>query len=207
MNRVFPYANATSANFAEDIDSLFQVVYRTHHSTSVQALMLFMTLNSTNSVSDRFYTPLYAKLIDPKVRETSKYTLFLNLIFRAVKADVSPARAGAFTKRLLQLASTMPLSFACAVLFLLSELIKVKLQLRTLLGQPESGSANGNSADDEHFKDATTEAFDIEKEESDDDEDTTEEAGFSTLDDGLTDAERSAKILAKMFGKPEKESK
>ncbi|KAG1697796.1 hypothetical protein DVH05_015751 [Phytophthora capsici] len=101
----------------------------------------------------------------------------------------------------------MPLSFACAVLFLLSELIKVKLQLRTLLGQPESGSANGNSADDEHFKDATTEAFDIEKEESDDDEDTTEEAGSSKLDDGLTDAERSAKILAKMFGKPEKESK
>ncbi|KAG1697812.1 hypothetical protein DVH05_015766 [Phytophthora capsici] len=208
VNRAFPYANATSANFVEEIDSLFQVVHRAHHSTSVQALMLlFQVMNSTNSVSDRFYTALYGKLIDPKVRETSKHTLFLNLIFRAVKADVSPARAGAFTKRLLQLASTMPPAFACAVLFLLSELIKVKPQLRTLLDQPESGSANGNTADDEHFKDAKTEAFELEKEESDDDEDTTEEAGSSTLDDGLTDAERSAKILAKMFGKPEKESK
>ncbi|KAL3658697.1 hypothetical protein V7S43_016333 [Phytophthora oleae] len=208
VNRAFPYANATSANFAEEIDSLFQVVHRAHHSTSVQALMLlFQVMNSTNSVSDRFYTALYGKLIDPKVRETSKHTLFLNLIFRAMKADVSPARAGAFTKRLLQLASTMPPAFACAVLFLLSELLKVKPQLRTLLDQPES---NGNTADDEHFEDAKTEetsAFELEKEESDDDEDTTEEAGSSKLDDGLTDAERSAKVLAKMFGKPQKESK
>ncbi|KAG1697779.1 hypothetical protein DVH05_028606 [Phytophthora capsici] len=74
MNRVFPYANATSANFAEDIDSLFQVVHRDHHSTSVLALMLFKAMNSTNSVSDRFYTPLYVKLIDPKVREMSNHT-------------------------------------------------------------------------------------------------------------------------------------
>lgn len=213
VNRAFPYANATSANFTQEIDSLFQVVHRAHHSTSVQALMLlFQVMSSTNSVSDRFYTALYGKLIDPKVRETSKHTLFLNLIFRAMKADVSPARAGAFTKRLLQLASVMPPAFACAVLFLLSELLKVKPQLRTLLDQPEAGSASGNAADDEHFEDAKTDeeapAFELEKEESDDeDDDTTEDAGSSKLNDGLTDAERSAKVLAQMFGKPEKESK
>ncbi|KAE9357934.1 CCAAT/enhancer-binding protein zeta [Phytophthora fragariae] len=213
VNRAFPYANATLANFSQEIDSLFQVVHRAHHSTSVQALMLlFQVMSSTNSVSDRFYSALYGKLIDPKVRETSKHTLFLNLIFRAIKADVSPARAGAFTKRLLQLASVMPPAFACAVLFLLSELLKVKLQLRTLLDQPEAGSASGNAADDEHFEDAKTDeetaAFELEKEESDDDEDdTTEDAGSSKLNDGLTDAERSAKVLAQMFGQPEKESK
>ncbi|KAH7485385.1 hypothetical protein KRP22_006533 [Phytophthora ramorum] len=213
VNRAFPYANATSANFTEEIDSLFQVVHRAHHSTSVQALMLlFQVMSSTNSVSDRFYTALYGKLIDPKVRETSKHTLFLNLIFRAMKADVSPARAGAFTKRLLQLASVMPPAFTCAVLFVLSELVKVKPQLRTLLDQPEAGSANGSAADDEHFEDAKTDEdtpeFELEKEESDDDDGTTqEEAGSQKLNDGMTDAERSAKVLAQMFGKPEKESK
>ncbi|GMF33323.1 unnamed protein product [Phytophthora lilii] len=212
VNRAFPYANATSANFTEEIDSLFQVVHRAHHSTSVQALMLlFQVMNSTNSVSDRFYTALYGKLIDPKVRETSKHTLFLNLIFRAMKADVSPARAAAFTKRLLQLASAMPPAFACAVLFLLSELLKVKPQLRTLLDQPEASSSTDNTAD-EHFEDVKTDEenpeFELEKEESDDDEDgTTEDAGSSKLNDGLTDAERSAKVLAQMFGKPEQESK
>ncbi|GMF20772.1 unnamed protein product [Phytophthora fragariaefolia] len=211
VNRAFPYANATSANFTQEIDSLFQVVHRAHHSTSVQALMLlFQVMSSTNSVSDRFYTALYGKLIDPKVRETSKHTLFLNLIFRAMKADVSPARAGAFTKRLLQVASVMPPAFACAVLFLLSELLKVKPQLRTLLDQPEASSAGGKSADDEHFEDAKVDeeipAFKLEKEDSedDDDDDTTEDAGSAELNDGLTDAERSAKVLAQMFGKPEK---
>jgi len=211
VNRAFPYANATSANFTEEIDSLFQVVHRAHHSTSVQALMLlFQVMSSTNSVSDRFYSALYGKLIDPKVRETSKHTLFLNLIFRAIKADVSPARAGAFTKRLLQLASVMPPAFACAVLFLLSELLKAKPQLRTLLDQPESGNANGNAVDDEHFEDAKTDSpsFELEKEEDDeDDEDTAEEAGVDKLNDGLTDEERSAKVLAQMFGEPEKKSK
>ncbi|CAI5743139.1 unnamed protein product [Peronospora destructor] len=211
VNRAFPYAKTTSANFTEEIDSLFQVVHRAHHTTSVQALMLlFQVMNSTNSVSDRFYTALYGKLIDPKVRETSKHTLFLNLIFRAMKADVSPARANAFIKRLLQLASIMPPAFTCAILFLLSELLKVKPQLRTLIDQPEAGSVNGNAADDEHFVDAKTEdsAFELEKEEFDDnDDDTTEEAGLDKPNDGLTDAERSAKILALMFGKPGKEMK
>ncbi|CAI5706247.1 hypothetical protein KXD40_009738 [Peronospora effusa] len=210
VNRAFPYAKATSANFTEEIDSLFQVVHRAHHTTSVQALMLlFQVMNSTNSVSDRFYTALYGKLIDPKVRETSKHTLFLNLIFRAMKADVSPARANAFIKRLLQLASIMPPAFTCAVLFLLSELLKVKPQLRTLIDQPDAGSVNGNAADDEQFVDAKLEdsAYEFEKEESDDDDDdTTEEAGSDKLNDGLTDAERAAKVLAVMFGKPGKET-
>ncbi|CAH0517509.1 unnamed protein product [Peronospora belbahrii] len=211
VNRAFPYANVTSANFIGEIDSLFQVVHRAHHSTSVQALMLlFQVMNSTNSVSDRFYTALYDKLIDPKVRETSKQTLFLNLIFRAMKADVSPARASAFIKRLLQLASIMPPAFTCAVLFLLSELVKIKPQLRTLVDQPEAGLATGNAADDEHFVDAKTEdiAFELEKEESDDDnDDTLEDAELDKLNDGFTDEERSAKVLAKMFGSPEKQSK
>ncbi|RLN54043.1 hypothetical protein BBJ29_003161 [Phytophthora kernoviae] len=213
VNRAFPYANATSANFTEEIDSLFQVVHRAHHSTSVQALMLlFQVMSSTNSVSDRFYTALYGKLVDPKVRETSKHTLFLNLIFRAMKADVSPARAGAFAKRLMQLASVMPPAFVCAVLFLLSELLKVKPQLRTLFDQPEVGTAGGNAAGDEHFEDAKTEgspAFELEKEDDDEDDDgtTQEEAGSKSLDDGLTDAERSQKILAQMFGSEEPEKK
>ncbi|RLN14650.1 hypothetical protein BBJ28_00024625, partial [Nothophytophthora sp. Chile5] len=210
VNRAFPYAKATSANFTDEIDSLFEVVHRAHHSTSVQALMLlFQVMNSTNSVSDRFYIALYAKLVDPKLRETSKHTLFLNLIFRAMKADVSPARCSAFAKRLLQLAGVMPPAFACGVLFLLSELLKLKPQLRTLLDQPETGSASAGVAEDEHFEDAKTEetpGFELEKEDEEEesgDDATLEEAGAARLNDGLTDAERSQKVLEQMFGKAE----
>ncbi|KAL7689992.1 putative CCAAT-binding factor [Plasmopara halstedii] len=192
VNRAFPYANTTSLQLRNEIDALFQVVHRAHHSTSVQALMLlFQVMNSTNSVSDRFYTALYHKLLDPKVRETSKHTLFLNLIFRAMKADVSPARVGAFMKRLLQVASSMTPAFVCGVLFLLSELLKVKPQLRTLLNQPEIGSGNGHDDDMEHFNDFKSEEVEHEDEEI---ENESEEG-----DDLVNETERSAKVLARMF--------
>uniref|UniRef100_A0AAV1TUR2 CCAAT-binding factor domain-containing protein n=1 Tax=Peronospora matthiolae TaxID=2874970 RepID=A0AAV1TUR2_9STRA len=209
VNRAFPYANATSADMTKEMDALFQVVHRSHHSTSVQALMLlFQVMKSTNSVSDRFYTALYDKLIDPKVRETSKHTLFLNLVFRAMKVDVSPGRTSAFVKRLLQLASVMPPAFTCAVLFLLSKLLKVKPQLRTLLDQPEGGSANDIAADFESFHDAAMESCELGREnEGSNDEVTTEEVGMLTNNECPSDAERSAKILARMFGKTEADLK
>uniref|UniRef100_K3WFJ7 CCAAT-binding factor domain-containing protein n=1 Tax=Globisporangium ultimum (strain ATCC 200006 / CBS 805.95 / DAOM BR144) TaxID=431595 RepID=K3WFJ7_GLOUD len=209
VNRAFPYAKATSANFEGEIDALFTVVHRAHHSTSVQALMLlFQVMNSTNSVSDRFYTALYEKLFDPKVRDTSKHTLFLNLIFRAMKADVSPARCGAMMKRLLQLTTVMTPAFTCAVLFLLSELLKIKPTLRTLIDQPESGSS-GDPGDDEHFEDVKAESDDEEGEkqtftleQDDDDEDTDDESESpAEMNDGLTDTQRAAKVLEQMFGK------
>ncbi|TYZ63547.1 hypothetical protein PybrP1_005220 [[Pythium] brassicae (nom. inval.)] len=223
VNRAFPYAKATSAQFHDEIDALFTVVHRAHHSTSVQALMLlFQVMSSTNSVSDRFYTALYDKLFDPKVRESSKHTLFLNLIFRAMKADVSPARASAMVKRLLQLTTVMTPAFTCAVLFLLSELLKLKPALRTLLDQPEAGAgAEGrgvdasHGGDDEYFVDAKAAddsdgdeptTFTLEQDDDDDDEEETDEEGNvaeapERNDDGLTDAERTQKVLEQMFGK------
>lgn len=197
VNRAFPYTNATSADFQKEIDTLFAVVHKGHHSTSVQALMLlFQVMNSTNSVSDRFYVALYDKLLDPRLRETSKHTAFLNLVFRAMKADVSPARISAMVKRLLQVAIAMPPAFACAVLFLLSELLKVKPQLRTLIDQPEASA--GSRAEEEHFDDAEA-ARHLDKEEEEED---TEEEGDDEVarDDGRSDAEQSSNVLAKMFG-------
>lgn len=207
VNRAFPYANATSADFQQEIDTLFAVVHKGHHSTSVQALMLlFQVMNSTNSVSDRFYVALYDKLLDPRLRETSKHTAFLNLVFRAMKADVSPARISAMVKRLLQVATVMTPAFACAVLFLLSELLKVKPQLRTLIDQPEASAAN--RLEEEHFDDAEA-ARHLDKEDDDDDDDDDEEdeeddeedeSASGARDDGRSDAEQSSNVLAKMFG-------
>ncbi|KAJ0395487.1 hypothetical protein ATCC90586_005116 [Pythium insidiosum] len=213
VNRAFPYAKtATSADLQSEIDTLLKVVRVAHHfHTSVQALMLlFQVMSATNSVSDRFYTALYEKLLDPKLRETSKHTLFLNLVFRAMKADVSPARTAAMMKRLLQLTSVMTPAFTCAVLFLLSEVLKVKPQLRTLLDQPEAAGAD---KDDEHFADhdkSDNQVFRPEDDEDDDEEASDDEAKKSDdeddeelpegLNDGLTDAERTQKVLAEMFG-------
>ncbi|RHY34311.1 hypothetical protein DYB32_001289 [Aphanomyces invadans] len=132
VNRSFPYAKCTSADFQDEIDTMFRVVHTAHFSTSVQALMLlFQVMNSTNSVPDRFYTALYAKMFDPK------HTLFLNLLFRAIKQDVSPARVHAMIKRLLQVSLTMSPAFCCAALFLVSELLQHNKSFRALIDQPE----------------------------------------------------------------------
>ncbi|TMW61547.1 hypothetical protein Poli38472_012738 [Pythium oligandrum] len=206
VNRAFPYAKgATSADLQKEIDTLFKVVrLAKHFTTGVQALMLlFQVMHATNSVSDRFYTSLYEKLLDPKLRETSKHTLFLNLVFKAMKADVSPTRTSALFKRLLQLTSVMSPAFTCAVLFLLSEVLKAKPQLRTLLDQPESGSGDANG-DDERFEDQDTVVFDPSELEKEDDDDDDSEAGEEDAEDaatdGMTDAERSQRVLAEMFG-------
>ncbi|DAZ94962.1 TPA: hypothetical protein N0F65_000057 [Lagenidium giganteum] len=214
VNRAFPYAkNYTSAQFDNEIDSLFVVVHKAHFSTSMQALMLlFQVMSSTNAVSDRFYTALYAKLFDPKVRETSKHTLLLNLIYRALKADVSPARASAMVKRLLQLATIMTPAFACAVLFLLSELFKVKPVLRTLLDEPEPNSASADA--EEQFKDAPTSNEEVPTEfledKRDDEAESTDEGENSEKDDdepSVDDEDRSRKLLESMFGAAPAEDK
>ena len=48
----------------------------------------------------RFYRALYAKLLSPQVTTRAYNTLFLNLLFRAMKHDASERRTLAFVKRL-----------------------------------------------------------------------------------------------------------
>lgn len=210
VNRAFPYAKATSADFQSEIDTLFAVVHKAHHTTSVQALMLlFQVMNSTNSVSDRFYVALYDKLFDRRLRETSKHTALLNLVFRAMKADVSPARISAIVKRLLQLSTVMTPAFTCAVLFLLSELFKAKPQLRTLIDQPEAAAAVGRN-DEEHFADVETLNAEaerhLEKEDEDTDEDEDDGSDAEAGGNGRSDADQSNSVLSRMFGDAADES-
>ncbi|OQR96917.1 hypothetical protein THRCLA_07112, partial [Thraustotheca clavata] len=193
VNRSFPYAECTSADFHSEIDTMFRVVHTAHFSTSVQALMLlFQVMNSTNSVPDRFYTALYAKLLDPKLPSASKHTMFLNLLFRAMKSDVSPARVSATIKRLLQVAFTMPPAFACASLFLVSEVLQHNVRLRSLIEQPEAGEVNDTP---------TAPAASGNESGSEDEAKKEEEAAVNEKEDEEMKAERErSKALLKSMG-------
>jgi ribosome biogenesis protein MAK21 len=85
---------------------------------------------------DRFYRTLYSSLHDPRLAGSAKHALYLNLVFRAVKADPSPARAAAFVRRFAQVlaagASGGP-EFAAGGLYLLGE-------VRMLLGLVQHGA-------------------------------------------------------------------
>ncbi|RQM25593.1 hypothetical protein B5M09_001368 [Aphanomyces astaci] len=202
VNRSFPYAKCTSADFQDEIDTMFRVVHTAHFSTSVQALMLlFQVMSSTNSVPDRFYSALYTKLFDPKMHTTSKHTLFLNLLFRAIKQDVSPARVHAMIKRLLQVSLTMPPAFCCAALFLVSELLQHNKSFRALIDQPEHDLTQDQVPPSNNKKDDDTVESSAEDEDASDDQ-ALEAPVPAEEDEGEADLEaerkRSAALLKSM---------
>ncbi|XP_035986300.1 CCAAT/enhancer-binding protein zeta isoform X2 [Fundulus heteroclitus] len=158
VNRAYPYAGAGDQKVKEQLDTLFRVVHLARFNTAVQALLLlFQVLDSQQSVSDRFYVALYRKLLDPGLAASSRQNLFLNLLYKALKADVALRRVKAFIKRLLQVGAELGGGFACGALFLVSEVMKAKPGLRVLLQQGEDG--------EEEFKDVSEENQDEEEEE------------------------------------------
>lgn len=77
------------------------------------------------------------KLLDPGLGASCRQSMFLNLLYKSLKADVSLRRVKAFAKRLLHVSAGQSAGFACGALFLLSEVMKAKPSLRTLLQQDE----------------------------------------------------------------------
>ena len=56
----------------------------------------------STSLRDRFYRTLYASLIDPRLSISNKQALYLNLVFKALKADHDIMRVAAFVRRFVQ---------------------------------------------------------------------------------------------------------
>ncbi|XP_062980353.1 CCAAT/enhancer-binding protein zeta [Elgaria multicarinata webbii] len=148
VNRAYPYAQASDEKIKEQMDTLFKVLHLVNFSTSIQALMLlFQVMDSSQTVSDRYYIALYKKLLDPGLALCAKQSMFLNLVYKSLKADIVLRRVKAFVKRLLQVTCGQMPTFTCGALYLLSELLKVKPGLRVQLQD------HVESDDEEHFHD------------------------------------------------------
>lgn len=72
-------------------------------------------------------------MLDPGLASSCRQSMFLNLLYKSLKADIVLRRVKAFVKRLLQVSAEQSASFACGALFLLSEVMKAKPGLKTLL--------------------------------------------------------------------------
>jgi ribosome biogenesis protein MAK21 len=150
VNRAFPYTQSNGAGVEEHTAVLFRLVHQTPFNTGVQALMLLLQVMTANSaVSSRFYCALYSQLLHAELPSSSKQLLFLNLVYRALKADTVPERIHAFVKRLLQVSIHCPAHFAAGSLFLISEFAKVKKSLKALIFQPEHQKVTHDSTKDE----------------------------------------------------------
>eukprot|EP01025_Chloroclados_australasicus_P051638 TRINITY_DN6023_c0_g1_i4.p1 TRINITY_DN6023_c0_g1~~TRINITY_DN6023_c0_g1_i4.p1 ORF type:complete len:555 (+),score=132.22 TRINITY_DN6023_c0_g1_i4:115-1779(+) len=167
VRRAFPFVLAEKA---EDLvqrhaDQLYRLVHVAPFTVGVQALMLlFQLMTSKTSVNDRFYRAVYSSLLQPSFLSfsMSKPTMFLSMVFKAMKQDVNLARIAAFVKRLLQVSMVAPAHFACGVLLIISEVLKKHPGLFPAIMQPEDNDAeemfedlpvedekNGQEADDE----------------------------------------------------------
>ncbi|XP_056422944.1 CCAAT/enhancer-binding protein zeta [Hyla sarda] len=148
VNRAYPYAEIGSEKVKEQLDTLFKILHVVNFNTGVQILMLlFQVMDSQQTVSNRYFAALYRKLLDPGLSQGSKQTMFLNLLFKSMKADVVLRRVKAFVKRLLQVTCCQKPSFICGALYLISEIFRLKPGLKVLLHE------NGENDEEEHFHD------------------------------------------------------
>ncbi|XP_015263930.1 PREDICTED: CCAAT/enhancer-binding protein zeta, partial [Gekko japonicus] len=148
VNRAYPYAQTSDEKVKEQMNTLFKVLHVVNFNTSVQALMLlFQVMDSNQTISDRYYTALYKKLLDPGLALCAKQSMFLNLVYKSLKADTVLRRVKAFVKRLLQVTCSQMPPFTCGTLYLVSELLKLRPGLWVQLQD------NVESDDEEHFRD------------------------------------------------------
>lgn len=135
---------------SKHIDTLFRITHSSNFNTSIQALMLIQQLSSSHQVStDRFYRTLYESLLDPRISTSSKQSLYLNLLYKSLKADLNVKRVKAFVKRLVQILSLHHPSFICGVFYLIRELEGVFSNISALMDEPE----NVEDDDEEVFRD------------------------------------------------------
>lgn len=116
--------------------------------------MLIQQLTYSHQVSaDRFYRTLYESLLDPRVATSSKQSMYLNLLYKALKNDLNVKRVKAFVKRIVQVLGLHQPSFICGVFYLIRELEKTFSGLQTLVDQPEENESD----DEEVFRDVPDE--------------------------------------------------
>ncbi|KAL2067084.1 hypothetical protein VTL71DRAFT_1508 [Oculimacula yallundae] len=158
VNRAFPFAKSDDTSLEKHMDTLFKITHSSNFNTSVQALMLIEQLSTSKHLAvDRFYRTLYESLLDPRLVTSSKHALYLNLLFRALRADLNVKRVKAFVKRMLQIVTLHQPPFICGILFLIRELEATFPGLKTLLNDPEEGEEE----DEEVFRDAPEDEVDL----------------------------------------------
>ncbi|CAN9145420.1 unnamed protein product [Alternaria alternata] len=151
VNRAFPFAKTDDAKFEEQLNMIFEVTHSSNFNTSIQAMTLIQQISATKHYSaDRFYRTLYESLLDPRLMTTSKHIMFLNLLYRSLKADTSIKRVKAFVKRLLQIIHMHEPPFICGVLYLVNELIVTFPTIKSMLSTPED---HADDSGDEHYED------------------------------------------------------
>lgn len=108
------------------LEVLFKITHTGTFNAAIQALSLIFSITLAKQIAvDRFYRLLYESMLDPRLITTSKQAMYLNLLFKAIRADADLERVKAFVKRMIQIAGYHQPPFICGIFFILSQ---VRLQ-------------------------------------------------------------------------------
>ncbi|PQE17545.1 ccaat-box-binding transcription factor protein [Rutstroemia sp. NJR-2017a BBW] len=150
VNRAFPFSKSDDSSLEKHMDTLFRITHSSNFNTSIQALMLIEQLATTKHLAvDRFYRTLYESILDPRLITSSKHALYLNLLYKSLKNDISIKRVKAFVKRMLQIITLHQPSFICGIIYLVRELEVTFPGLKSMLKDPEASAED----EDEVFRD------------------------------------------------------
>ena len=126
------------------MNTLFRITHTGTFNIAIQALQLIYQVTVIKeTISDRFYRALYESLLDPRLGTSSKQSMYLNLLFSAMKRDPSNARIAAFTKRILQMLLGQSPSFICGAFYHLNGLFASHSSLRAMLDEEEENESGG----------------------------------------------------------------
>lgn len=100
---------------------------------------------------------LFRKLLDSDLWQSNKQTIFLNLLYRTLKRDDSVARLRAFVKRILQVSLSSPPQLACGLLYLTSELLKLRPELLIFPKEARQFIDDDDDDEEEHYDDVVEE--------------------------------------------------
>ncbi|KAJ2849542.1 RNA-binding ribosome biosynthesis protein mak21 [Coemansia brasiliensis] len=137
LNRALPFSQMEDTQMDAHVGTIFQIAHAGNFNTVVQSLVLLQQIARTRpAIGDRFYRTLYDSLFDPRLDQTSKKAMYLNVLFRALKSDTSINRVMAFIKRIMQVCLHCQAEFASGALFLVSQLLELNPQMYKMLMQP-----------------------------------------------------------------------
>ena len=89
-----------------------------------------ITKDQSGYLGDRYSCALYRSLMEPNLDQCSRKAVYLNLLYKSMKADSVNKRTVAFVKRLLQVCFHQPANITAGVLMLISSVLKDKPDLR-----------------------------------------------------------------------------
>ncbi|KAG6819264.1 hypothetical protein H0H93_013579 [Arthromyces matolae] len=170
VNRALPFAklDAGDNGLNKHIDTLFLITHTSTFNISLQALVLIQQISSaisphaatassssstSKSIVDRYYRTLYDSLHDVRLATSSKQAMYLNLLFKSIKADAGNCngeRMKAIVRRFVQVlvsAGSGATEFVAGGLYLLGELFSTVPGLRTMLSQSEPSKSESEQYD------------------------------------------------------------